>query len=137
MKKIKVLINWCEKNYSTSISDEGINGVVAATAKTLDGIKYEIADALKTHIAWAIEDNDDIADWARNSDYEIEFELDTTALLHSIEHKTTLKAIHQVTGINENLLSHYFTGRKKARQEQRKKIISGIHAIANELISIT
>ncbi|MDR1985043.1 MAG: CopG family transcriptional regulator [Prevotellaceae bacterium] len=136
MEKIKVLINWCENNYSTSISDKGI-GVIVATAKTLDGIKKEIAEALQQRIEWAVEDNENIEDWAKNGDYTLEFELDTSALLRSIEHKTTLKAIHKATGINENQLSHYFTGRKKARPEQRAKIIKGIHAIANELISIT
>ena len=40
-------------------------------------------------------------------------------------------------GMNETLLSQYVQGRKKPSPEQTNKILSGIHEIGKELISIS
>ena len=70
------------------------------------------------------------------NEYELVFELDTSAMLHSLDGIVTRKAIAKVTGINEALLTHYANGFRKPRPVQRQRIIDGIHQIGRELTLI-
>ncbi|MDR3227601.1 MAG: type II toxin-antitoxin system HicB family antitoxin [Prevotellaceae bacterium] len=128
VKKIKVLVEWCGKNFGAA--SEEVLGCVA-TGDSVEDIKDGYTSALELHFKGMKEDGDEVPE-----NYELEFELTTQALLRSLDGRTTLKAIHRATGINENLLSHYYTGRKKARLQQHTRIINGIHEIAKELFSI-
>ena len=128
MEKIIVLIEWTGKNFGACSAQ--VNGCVAA-GDSVEDVKQGYAEALSLHFAGLKEDGEETPE-----QYELLFVFTTQALLRSVNGKTTLKALHQVTGINENLLSHYFTGRKKAREIQHRRIVAGLHKIGNELSSI-
>lgn len=131
MKKIKVTITWLD-NYGAS-SDE-IPGCVA-TAKTLEEVKDAYASALAFHLEGMRKDVDEIPE-ALQEDYELQFELNTQALLKSLDGKITRAAIARATGINERQLGHYITGRVKPRPENRRKVIEGVHQIGAELLNV-
>jgi predicted RNase H-like HicB family nuclease len=135
MEKIKVYIDWMDKNYGATV-DESVPGSVVATDKTFEGIKEAIASALSFHIEGMIKDGDDVPSWLANGDYTFEYILSVSALLQKIEKFTSLAAVSRVSGINEQLLSHYATGLKKPRDKQRERIISGIHKIGEEFLSV-
>ncbi len=40
------------------------------------------------------------------------------------------------SGINQHQLSHYTNGLKKARANQRERIVQGIHKIGKELMAV-
>ncbi|GAP71648.1 hypothetical protein SAMD00024442_150_2 [Candidatus Symbiothrix dinenymphae] len=127
MKTIKVQIYW-DKNYG-AVSDSVLGCVAVDTS--LDGIKKSYEVALKLHFKGMKEDGESVPD-----DYRLEFELTTQALLHSLEGKTTLTAIHKSSGINLKQLSHYYTGEKRPRHTQRRRIVDGIQKIGKELASV-
>lgn len=131
MKKIIVKIFW-DNNYG-AVSDEVLGCV--ATADTLEDVKREYASALQFHLNGMIEDGDELP-FKIQGEYELEFDVDGQALIHSVEGLVTKAALSRATGINEKQLSHYSTGFRRPRKEQREKIIQGVHKIANELMNI-
>jgi len=137
MEKIKVLVGWCNKNYSVATDDyDRLNGIVIATGATFERLKKEFESALKFHIEGCLADGDSIPEWLLNGDYEIEYELATSALLHSLDGILTRSAIARVTGINERQIGHYALGIRNPRPEKRKQIVDGIHQISRELASV-
>jgi len=83
-----------------------------------------------------LQDGDGVPEWLQKGDYEIEFILETSALLRSCEKFTSIAAIARASGINERQLSHYANGLKKPRPEQRKRIVDGLHKIGEEFLSV-
>ncbi|MDR0829721.1 MAG: CopG family transcriptional regulator [Prevotellaceae bacterium] len=135
MENLTVKIGWSGNNYSAnSENPEELNGVVLATNKTLDGVKKEFESALKFHIEGCLEDGDNLQEYIAKGDYKINYELCTSALLHSLDGILTRSAIARSTGINERQIGHYASGHRTPRPVQRKKILSGIHKIGRELI---
>jgi predicted RNase H-like HicB family nuclease len=127
METIKVKIDW-DKNYG-AVSDS-VTGCVAVDT-TLSGVKEAYASALELHFKGMKADGEQVSE-----EYRLDFELSVQALLHSIEGKTTLTAIHKTSGINLKQLSHYYTGEKKPRPEQRKRIVESIRKIGKDLVSV-
>lgn len=134
MEKINVKISWSGDNYAAGTDQ--VNGYVFATNKNLEKLKEEFLDVFRFHVDSAVEDGDEISEDLRNGNYTLEFEMLTSALLHSLENVVTLSALHRATGINEKQLSHYKSGLKNPRPQQRKKIIDGIHRIGKELLTV-
>lgn len=136
MEKIIVSVDWCDKNFGASLS-ENVPGAVVLTARTFSELKKEVADTLAFHVKGMIADGDAVPAWLSAGDYGLEYEfVSMAALLRSIEPYASLSAISRATGINQNLLSHYANGKKKPRQAQRQRIIDGIHSIGRALMSV-
>ena len=77
MGKIKVLVSWMD-NYEAC--SEEVFGCVA-THKTLDGVKKAYTESLAWHLNAMRTDGDEIPEVLQEP-YELEFELNTQALLH-------------------------------------------------------
>lgn len=135
MKKIKINVSWTGNNFCCGFGMPGV-GAVLATNKTLDGLKAEFEDSLKFHIEGCVEDGDDIPQYLIDGNYEIEYNLDSSALLREAETFTTLAAISRATGINQKQLSHYANGVKTPRKEQRSRIIAGLHEIGRRALAL-
>lgn len=131
MQKIKVQVSWLD-NYGAGT--EEIPGCVA-THKTLEGVIKAYTESVKWHLDAMRADGDEIPE-VLQGDYELEFEMNTRALLHYFEGILTRSALARVTGINERQLGHYATGHRNPRPAQRKKIIEGIHRIGAEFNSV-
>ncbi len=133
MEKVIVNISWSGKNYCASAE---INGIAFCTHKTLDGVKAEFAETFRFHIDGSIADGDVISKDLVRGDYEFNYKMEISALLHSLDGIVTRSAIARVTGINERQLGHYASGIRNPRPAQRQKIIKGIHNIGNELTMV-
>jgi predicted RNase H-like HicB family nuclease len=70
-------------------------------------------------------------------EYELVFQFDVDALLKYIDGTVTKTALAKVTGIHPTQLSHYSSGLKKPRKQQREKIISGLHKLGKDLLSVS
>jgi predicted RNase H-like HicB family nuclease len=134
MEKIKVLISWSGNNYAAITSD--VNGAVIVTAATLEKVKKEFQESLKFHIDGLIADGDEISNDLKNGNYELDYEMHISAILHDLDKIVTRSALSRVTGINERQLGHYLSGYRNPRSDQRKKILTGIHEIGEKLISV-
>lgn len=134
-KKLKVHVGWSGKNFCCELSDD-INGVVAVTAKTLAKLKEDFEESLRWHIDGCLADGDVLPDYITSGDYEIDYELDTAAMLREAERFTTMAAISRVTGINQKLLSHYANMLKTPRPAQRQRIVDGLHAIGRHFLAV-
>lgn len=135
MEKINVKVTWCDRNFAAEF-DEKVPGAVVVTAKNYDELVREVAETLRFHIEGMKRDGDSMPEWLSNGDYEIEYDFDTAALLHFCERYASLAAISRASGVNERLLSHYANGLKKPRAKQRERIVSGLHRIGKELLSV-
>jgi len=70
-------------------------------------------------------------------DYELVYEFDIEALLKHLDGKVMKTALSKASGINATQLSHYSSGLKKPRKEQRERIIKGLHKLGQELLSVS
>ena len=136
MKKIKVKIGWSGNNFSCVTENEALNGIIIVTNKTIDGLKKDLVSSLQFHIRSCIKDGDNLPEWLKNREYQLDYNLETSALLHSLDDIISRKAISRATGINQMQISHYASGRITPRPKQRERIIKGIHAISRELASV-
>ena len=136
MEKIQVKIGWSGKNYCACSQGEEINGIVVVTNKTLKGVKKDFEDGLKFHIEGCMQDNDVLPKWIVSGQYELDYTLETSALIHSLDGILTRSAIARVSGINEKLIGHYASGYRNPRKKQIEKIINGIRTINSELASV-
>ena len=137
MEKIKVLVEWSNKNYAATTDDyDRLNGIVIATGTTFEKLQKEFESALKFHIEGCLADGDSCPEWLLSGNYKIDYELATSALLHSLDGIITRSAIARVSGINERQIGHYALGIRNPRPEKRKQIIDGIHQIGRELASV-
>ena len=137
MKKIKVQVEWSDKNFSAGSGE--INGVVIATGKILEEVKINFKKAFQFHIEGALEDGDKLPKNIVRGKYEFNFELGASAMLRLADGLISRSAISKASGINEKQLSHYLTGHRRAQAAQNEKIAAGIIKISkriNELSAI-
>lgn len=134
MEKIIAKVGWSGENYSALIEDVG--GMVIATGNTLEDVKEKIKDSLEFHIEGIIEDNGDLPEDIAKGKYELEFELQASAILKTLDGTITRVALSKYTGINERQLGHYIQGKKQAKEEARLKIIQGIKKINESLLEV-
>lgn len=135
MGKVEAFISWSGRNYCVG-NGKQVEGCIVVTDKTFEGAKATFKEALQFHIEGMLQDGDGVPEWLQKGDYEIEFILETSALLRSCEKFTSIAAIARASGINERQLSHYANGLKKPRPEQRKRIVDGLHKIGEEFLSV-
>jgi hypothetical protein len=136
MEKIQVKIGWSENNYSCVADDSALNGIVVVTNKTLGGLKKDCQESIRFHVEGCVLGGDKLPKWLLDGEYELDYILETSALLHSIDGILTRSAISRATGINERQIGHYASGHRKPRPSQRERIINGIHSISRELASV-
>ena len=136
MEKIRVDVQWCDKNFGASLGDN-VPGAVVLTAKTYEELLREVPEALRFHVEGMVEDGDDVPQWLIEGDYEFDYHLaDVATLLRAYEPYYTLSALSRATGINQHQLSHYANGLKNPRPQQRRRIVEGMHKIGRELLSV-
>ena len=136
MEKVRVDVQWCDKNFGASFGEK-VPGAVVLTAKTFDELMKVAEETLRLHVEDLIEDGDEVPQWLRDGDYELEYNyVDVVTMLHACESYASLAAISRATGINQNLLSHYASGLKRPRPQQRKRIVDGIHHIGERLMAV-
>lgn len=139
MEKVIVNVEWADKNFSATFSDN-VPGAVAFTADTFERLQAEAADTLRFHVEGYLDDPDEAANvpaWLAAGDYELEYRFaDTAALLQSCSAYVSQAALSRASGINQHQLSHYANGLKKPRPQQRERIVEGLHRIGRELLTV-
>lgn len=136
MEKVRVDVAWCNKNFSATLG-ENVPGAVVFTAKTVEELYKEAKESLQFHVEGMLLDGDDVPQWLVDGEYEFEYNyVNVAALIRVCEPFVSIAAISRATGINQHQLSHYATGLKNPRPQQRKRIVDGIHKIGRELMAV-
>jgi len=132
-KKIKVDVSWRDNKFTASIQDV-LQETYVFPADTFVELQKCIEDGLNSHIKDKASDGDKLPSWFVNKEYEFEYKfLDVASLLNAFSPYISLAAISRVSGINQNQLSQYANGLKKARSNQIKRIMEAIHKIGKQL----
>jgi predicted RNase H-like HicB family nuclease len=130
--EIIVKVDYNGNNFEAYLPD--LNGCVA-TGQTLEEVKQRIAEAVHLHVQSSTEDNDPIPEQFKQ-DYKLIFCISVAALLNHYSEIFTKAALSRITGINERQLWFYAAGRRKPREEQRKRIEAGLRKLGNELADV-
>lgn len=136
MEKIKVKVDWCDKNFGAVTEEEVLCGMVVATAKSYEGLMASLSEAVHEHIQGLLQDGEELPQWLVDGEYEFDVELGVAAMLRKCEQFTSLAAISRASGINQQQLSHYASGLRIPRVEQRKRIVDGLHRIGKEFLAV-
>ena len=136
MEKIKVNIDWCDKNFGASTSDERLGGSVVATHRSYEGVLVALREAIAFHVEGCVADGDVLPAWLVSGDYEFDVEMSVSALLRRSEQFTSYAALSRASGINVQQLSHYANGLKHPRTEQRERIVAGLRQISSNLLAM-
>lgn len=133
-KKIRVEVSWCGGEFSATF-DEFVPKSEVFTGKTFNDLKIEIGQGFVSQIKEKAADVNKLPRWIKKEEYEFEYKfLDATSLLQAYRSYVSLATISDVSKINQNLLSQYLNGNKKASPNQVKRITDAIHLIGKELM---
>ena len=72
MAKIKVKVDWCDKNFGAVTEEDVLCGMVVATSKSYEGLMDELAAAVREHIEGLVQDGEVLTDWLVRRDYEFD-----------------------------------------------------------------
>lgn len=134
MSKINIKVDYTD-NFVAYPANEDIACVV--TAKTFKELQAEMMTSLREHIDWMKEDGDPIPAEFEGNDWEYDWDMSVRAILHHTEKLIPKSALANVTGINQQQLTHYASGYRVARPAMKAKILKGIQEIANTLSAIS
>jgi len=109
---------------------------VFSFGETVEAAKSNAKDAVAGYIV-ALKKSDQSIPEILKGKYELVFEFDIEALLKHIDGTVTKTALAKATGINASLLSHYRSGIKKPRKQQKERIIAGLHKLGRDLLSVS
>jgi len=133
MKSIEAIIERAsDGTYSVYCKDEMFNGM----GDTPELAKQNMVEQIKFFKETSIEDNYKYP-FFLDAEYEIKYKFDTQSLLEYYSGVITPAALERLTGINKKQLWSYLHGRSKPRRTQVDKIEKALHALGNELSSIS
>ena len=133
MKQIHVTLELGKDGYGLWFEEiENVFGF----GETVEAAKKDARAALEGYIVALKKCNQPIPKILQEK-YELIFEFDIKALLQYIDGTVTKIALAKASGINPTQLSHYSSGLKKPRKQQREKIISGLHKLGRDLLSVS
>ncbi|GHV11758.1 hypothetical protein FACS1894162_7390 [Bacteroidia bacterium] len=132
MKQIKVILELGKDGYGVSFDELP---TVFGFGETVELAKEDARQVVKFYIEVLKKHGDPIPEILQG-EYELVFEFDIPALLKYIDGTVTKTALAKASGMNASQLTHYSSGLKKPRREQRDKIINGLHRIGQDLIAV-
>lgn len=130
MKTLKIIIERSVDMYNSYAENaEGVYG----GGDTVEEAKQSILESIRLLKEHNIGEN---IPAILKGDYEIKYQFDAESLLKYYKGIFTNAALEKITGINQKQLQHYYSGLKKPRQPQLRKIEEGLHRLADELQSL-
>lgn len=113
-----------------------IPGWVVSGSSDFNLFKADVEESIRFYVDCAKKDGDEYPS-VFDGPYELIYKFDVQALLEYYRGIFSFSALEHITGINQKQLAHYASGRSKPRQQQAEKISSGLHQLANELMTVT
>jgi len=133
MKQIHVILELGKDGYGVWFEELPH---VFGFGETVEAAKIDAQRALEGYLIALNKCNQSIPEILQG-EYELVYQFDVEALLKYIDGTVTKTALAKAAGINPVQLSHYSSGLKKPRKQQREKIIAGLHKLGRELLSVS
>ena len=133
MKQIHVILELGKDGYGVSYKE--VDNVFGF-GETVELAKKDAKDALYFYVECLNKRKMPIPEILQG-EYELVFEFDIEALLKYIDGTVTKTALARATGINASLLSHYSSGIRKPRKQQKERIIAGLHKLGRDLLAVS
>jgi hypothetical protein len=134
MEKFRVQVSKTPSGYCAAM--DALPGWIVGVSGSFVDLQTEVKDSIDFHVECAKIDGEAYPE-ALDSEYELEYVFDIESLLSFYDGIISRAALSRLTGINEKQLGHYICGRSKPRYAQSEKIVSALHKLGNELISIS
>lgn len=132
MSIVEVILEYSAENLSAHI--EGIP--VTVSGKDLAEVEQKMGETLALYVESCRQKGEEV-DARFAEDYDLEFRIDVATFINYYSNIFTKAALSRITGINERQLWHYAAGVHKPRKRQLEKIQNGIHALTEELQSVS
>ena len=133
MKQIHVILELGKDGYGVWFEELPH---VFGFGETVEAAKADAKAALDGYIVALCKCNQPVPEILQG-EYELVFQFDVDALLKYIDGTVTKTALAKAAGINPVQLSHYSSGLKKLRKQQREKIIAGLHKLGRDLLAVS
>ena len=65
MEKIKVKVDWSDKNFAAVTDDARLCGMVLVTASTYEKLMSDLRDAIVEHVEGVEAEGDDLPEWLK------------------------------------------------------------------------
>ncbi|MCK9627739.1 MAG: hypothetical protein M0R37_04005 [Bacteroidales bacterium] len=134
MEKLIVNIAKTENGFCANL--EIIDGFIVAVSGSFSDLKRELAESIEFYIECAKKDADQYPE-VLNEEYDFVYKFDIASLLYFYDGIITGTALSKITGIDKRQLSRYRTGASKPRKSQSMKIITALHELGTDLLSVT
>lgn len=135
-KKILVEVSWRQNSFFALLRDV-LPGTFAFITESFDKLQLEIKKGIDSQIKRMYADGNKVPSCLIKKEYVLEYKfLDARSLLKAYSPYISLATISRVSGINQNQLSQYANGLKKARPNQMKRILKAIRKIGRELTAV-
>lgn len=132
MNIIEVIVEYSAENLSAHI--EGMP--VTVSGKDLAEVEQKMGETLALYVESCRQKGEEV-DARFAEDYDLQIRIDVATFINYYSNIFTKAALSRITGINERQLWHYAAGVHKPRKRQLEKIQNGIHALSQELQSVS
>ena len=133
----KVILIYVEKHTDGTYwgTTNNIPGVLSAYGSTLSELKENIKTAYQDYFELAVELKEDYLNELSNEP-QFMYQLDLQNVFHLVP-EIKITSIAKKAKMNASLLRQYKMGKVTASEEQSKKVLTAIHELGNELLSVS
>jgi len=134
MKKVAIYV---EKHTDGTYwgSSQNIPGGITTFGNTLETLKTNLHEAYKDYYDLAVELEEDYAA-SLYKDVVFTYKLDLQSIFELVP-EIKISNIAEKANINASLLRQYKTGKITASEEQAEKVLTALHKLGNELLSVS
>jgi predicted RNase H-like HicB family nuclease len=131
MRKVNAIIERAsDGNYSIYSDADDLSYLITGTGKTVEEAKKCFEDGYADMRRYYAEEGKPF------TEVEMVYKYDMASFLAYYSKVMSLAGLSRLTGINQQQLSHYATGRRHPSQKTVQKMQNAIHSFANDLSSV-
>ena len=132
MRRAKVIIEKDENGFSAFI--DGVDSTIIGEGVSVAEAKADLDNSYKEVLASYIENGEAVPEELQ--DLSFDYKYDISALFNAFDFINVSKFAQRI-GVSPSLMRHYKGGDTYISDNQAKRIESGLHQLARELLSVT
>lgn len=132
MRRAKVIIEKDENGFSAFI--DGIDSTIIGEGVSVAEAKADLDNSYKEVLASYLENGEAVPEELQ--DLSFDYKYDISALFNAFDFINVSKFAQRI-GVSPSLMRHYKGGDTYISDNQAKRIESGLHQLARELLSVT
>ena len=132
MRRAKVIIEKDENGFSAFI--DGIDSTIIGEGISVAEAKADLDNSYKEVLASYLENGESIPEELQELSFDYKY--DISALFNAFDFINVSKFAQRI-GVSPSLMRHYKGGDTYISDNQAKRIESGLHQLARELLSVT